>query len=55
MLLEAKDAKIADLEERIARPERLISRNGSLLGGQGTVPRGTTHCTGWPVTCAIRS
>jgi hypothetical protein len=26
MLLEAKDAKIADLKERIARPERLISR-----------------------------
>ena len=25
------------------------------LGGQETVPRGTTHCTGWPVTCAISS
>ena len=23
--------------------------------GQGTVPLGTTHCTGWPVTCAISS
>ena len=27
MLLEDKDAKIAELEERVARLERLISRN----------------------------
>jgi len=26
-----------------------------IMGGQGTVPRGTTHCTGWAVTCAISS
>ncbi len=27
-----------------------------LLGaGQGTVPRGTTHCICWPVTCAMKS
>jgi hypothetical protein len=23
--------------------------------GYGTVPRGTTHCTGWPVSFAMRS
>lgn len=23
--------------------------------GQGTVPAGTTHCVGWPVTCAMKS
>jgi hypothetical protein len=31
MLAEAKDAKIADLEERIARLERLISRRSIRL------------------------
>jgi hypothetical protein len=30
-------------------PELAIRR------GQDTVPRGTTHCTGWPVICAISS
>jgi len=27
----------------------------AILGGQGTVPQGTIHCTGWPVICAISS
>lgn len=42
MLLEAKDAKIADLEERIARLERLISRNS----GNSSVPPSTDDLPG---------
>jgi len=36
----------------VARPSELP---GVLCDGHGTVPRGTTHCVGWPVTCAMRS
>jgi transposase len=42
MLLEAKDAKIADLEERIARLERLISRNS----GNSSMPPSTDDLPG---------
>jgi hypothetical protein len=30
-------------------------RELATCGDQGTVPRGTTHCAGWPVICAISS
>ena len=42
MLLEDKDAKIAELEERVARLERLISRNS----GNSSMPPSTDDLPG---------
>jgi transposase len=42
VLLEDKDARIAELEERIARPERLISRNP----GNSSMPPSTGDLPG---------
>jgi hypothetical protein len=42
MLLEDKDAKIAELEERVARPERLISRHS----GNSSMPPGADDLPG---------
>jgi Family of unknown function (DUF6444) len=42
MLLEDKDAKIAELEERVARLERLLSRNS----GNSSMPPGTDDLPG---------
>ena len=47
MLLEDKDAKIADLEKRLARVERLLSRNSGNSGMPGglskTLQRGLSR------------
>jgi len=52
VLLEDKDARIAELEERIARLERLISRNSLLTEQRSVFPQlnGLMAVSGYTVT-----